>query len=83
MSRIFTSLFLSARVSSAGNIWIETKRGKGFMVVRILMVTAFVGLCGCYQMSDHDDLRGIPVTNNPNVVPQHGGTISQLTAMQP
>jgi len=52
-------------------------------MVRILMALALLGLTGCYQINDNDDLRGVPVTNNPNVVPQHGGTISQLTAMQP
>ncbi len=24
---------------------------------------------GCYQAHSGDDLRGIPVTNNPNIIP--------------
>lgn len=27
---------------------------------------------GCYQIHSDDDLRTIPVTNNPNIVPQQG-----------
>jgi len=32
-------------------------------------------LCtGCFQTSsDDEDLRTVPVTNNPHVVPNHGG----------
>ncbi len=30
------------------------------------------GLSGCYQMHSDDDLRTIPVTNNPNIVPNQG-----------
>jgi hypothetical protein len=25
--------------------------------------------CGCYQAHSGDDLRGVPVTNNPNIIP--------------
>jgi hypothetical protein len=38
-------------------------------------------LCGCYQVRS-DDLSTVPVTNNPNVVPQHG-KLGQFTAMHP
>jgi len=31
-------------------------------------------LSSCYQIHSDDDLRTIPVTNNPNVVPQHSQT---------
>ncbi|MBS0652422.1 MAG: hypothetical protein JSR39_02720 [Verrucomicrobia bacterium] len=37
------------------------------------IVLAVVVLCGatsCYQVHSDDDLRTIPVTNNPNVVPK-------------
>jgi hypothetical protein len=36
-------------------------------VLLLLVVTA--GLVGCYQVHSDDDLRTIPVTNNPNIVP--------------
>ncbi|MEN9343284.1 MAG: hypothetical protein RLZZ453_71 [Chlamydiota bacterium] len=29
-------------------------------------------LAGCYQMHSDDDLRTVPVTNNPHIVPNHG-----------
>ncbi|HSW72824.1 MAG TPA: hypothetical protein VLG44_05405 [Chlamydiales bacterium] len=38
----------------------------------------FIGICmavftGCFQGYDPDDsLRTVPVTNNPNIVPNHG-----------
>jgi len=34
----------------------------------VLLVT----LAGCYQVHSDDDLRTIPVTNNPNIVPSQG-----------
>ncbi len=43
------------------------------MKVFILLCSLLV-LAGCYQMhSDDDDLRTIPVTNNPNILPSQGG----------
>jgi len=28
---------------------------------------------GCFQsFNDHDELRTVPVTNNPNIIPNHG-----------
>ena len=40
---------------------------------RLMLFTLFV-LTGCFQAYDPDgDLRTVPVTNNPNVVPSHGG----------
>ena len=50
--------------------------------MKFLAVIALLGLCSCYQVHSDDDLRGVPVTNNPNVVPAHGG-LSQFTAMHP
>jgi hypothetical protein len=37
----------------------------------VLLLVA-IGLCGCYQIHSDDDLRTIPVTNNPNIVPSQG-----------
>lgn len=28
-----------------------------------------LGLSSCYQVHSDDDLRSVPVTNNPNIVP--------------
>ncbi|MDE3046266.1 MAG: hypothetical protein KGJ02_06445 [Verrucomicrobiota bacterium] len=34
---------------------------------------AFLALAGCFQTtSDDTDLRTVPVTNNPHIVPGHG-----------
>ena len=39
----------------------------------VVFVSFFFALCGCYQTSsDEDELRTIPVTNNPLIIPQHG-----------
>ncbi len=35
-------------------------------------------LSGCYQAHSDDNLREVPVTNNPNLIPQGGS--SQMTA---
>lgn len=34
---------------------------------------AAAALSGCYQVHSDDDLRAVPVTNNPNIVPQSNG----------
>jgi hypothetical protein len=36
----------------------------------LLVVT--LSLCGCYQAHSDDDLRTVPITNNPNLVPDGG-----------
>ena len=51
-------------------------------MIRLLLGLILLGLSSCYQMHSDDDLRGVPVTNNPNVVPAHN-VMSQFTAMQP
>ncbi len=40
----------------------------------IVMLATLVGLVctGCYQVHSDDDLRTIPVTNNPNIIPNQG-----------
>ena len=41
-------------------------------MVRILILSLLV-LAGCFQSyNDDDDLRTVPVTNNPHVVPNYG-----------
>jgi len=37
-----------------------------------LLTIAVAGLSGCYQIHSDDDLRTIPVTNNPTIVPNQG-----------
>jgi len=39
------------------------------------LVLAAIGLVGCYQIHSDDDLRTVPVTNNPNVVPSRNSVI--------
>ncbi|NGX59616.1 MAG: hypothetical protein KR126chlam3_00769 [Chlamydiae bacterium] len=34
-----------------------------------------LGLSGCFQAHSDDDLRGVPVTNNPNLIPKTGQTV--------
>ena len=34
----------------------------------LLIALAGVGLTGCYQVHSDDDLRTVPVTNNPNII---------------
>jgi len=36
----------------------------------------------CYQVHSDDDLRGIPVTNNPNLIP-NTGVMGKFTALNP
>lgn len=39
-----------------------------------IFVVLVLAAAGCFQVtSDDADLRTVPVTNNPNVVPNHGG----------
>jgi len=39
-----------------------------------LFFLALIALTGCFQTYNEDDeLRTIPITNNPYVVPNHGG----------
>jgi len=41
--------------------------------MRRLLFLSLIGLAGCFQTYNaDDDLRTIPVTNNPYVVPSHG-----------
>lgn len=42
--------------------------------MRILLILCLACLfTGCFQVySDNDDLRTVPVTNNPTIVPNYG-----------
>lgn len=52
--------------------WYALKSMDGFMH-RFLLLTFFL-LTGCFQAyNSDDDLRAVPVTNNPHVVPNYGG----------
>ena len=40
---------------------------------------SFVALAGCFQTTNpDDDLRTVPVTNNPHVVPNYGSSLPGL-----
>lgn len=43
--------------------------GTKFALIVTLVALAF-GLTGCFQTSSDGDLRDVPVTNNPYVIPQ-------------
>gem|GEM_PF-1228339 len=47
---------------------------KGFFVnYRFLLVLPLLALASCFQVyDDENDLRTVPVTNNPHIVPSHG-----------
>lgn len=49
---------------------------KGLLVIALISLV----VSSCYQMHSDDDLRAVPVTNNPNVVPAMDG-IGRLMAM--
>lgn len=39
-----------------------------------LILLAFFALSSCFQTyNDEDELRTVPITNNPHIVPNHGG----------
>jgi hypothetical protein len=38
----------------------------------MLLLVVGASLAGCYQIHSDDDLRTVPVTNNPNIVPNQG-----------
>ncbi len=40
-----------------------------------ILLFSLTALVGCYQIHSDDDLRTIPATNNPNIVPQSGSRI--------
>lgn len=42
------------------------------MRLGLAILFATFALSGCYQIHSDDDLRTIPVTNNPNIVPNQG-----------
>lgn len=53
------------------------------LMKRFLFVT-LVLLSGCFQAYDPDlELRTVPITNNPNVIPNHGGGIPMMGGDKP
>jgi len=41
----------------------------------MLILLSLIALAGCFQAyNEDDDLRTIPITNNPYVVPSSGGS---------
>lgn len=44
--------------------------------MKLIFCLAFLlaGLTGCFQAQSDDDLRGVPVTNNPNIIPRTSST---------
>lgn len=48
---------------------------KKFTILTLLLLSS------CYSMSsdDEDDLRTVPVTNNPYVIPNHGGGLPGMS----
>ncbi|MBY0529447.1 MAG: hypothetical protein K2P51_04575 [Rhabdochlamydiaceae bacterium] len=45
----------------------------------VLCILALSCLASCYQIHSDDDLRTIPVTNNPNIVPQNNSRMPVAT----
>jgi len=49
--------------------------------MRYALLIVLTVLTGCFQAyNSEDELRTVPVTNNPHVVPNHGGGIPGLSA---
>lgn len=44
------------------------------MILIPLLVAAMGLVSGCFQAHSDDDLRGVPVTNNPHLIPQSSQT---------
>lgn len=43
------------------------------------IVLSLLSLAGCFQtFNDDDDLHAVPVTNNPHIVPSHGGGLPMM-----
>ncbi len=45
----------------------------------LMCFAALSCLSSCYQIHSDDDLRTIPVTNNPNIVPQNSSRMPVAT----
>ncbi len=44
-----------------------------YMCKFFYLLFLIIAVSGCYQIHSDDDLRAVPVTNNPNIVPQSNG----------
>jgi len=52
------------------------------MMKKTIFLSLFA-LAGCFQTSsDDDDLRIVPVTNNPYVVPSHGNGLPGMSSAE-
>lgn len=38
------------------------------------MIFGIICLSGCYKIHGDEDLRVVPVTNNPTIIPNRGGS---------
>ncbi len=47
-----------------------------------ILFVLLIGLTSCFYAED-DDLRTVPVTNNPNIVPNHGSGLPFSGAQGP
>lgn len=49
-----------------------------------LMILSLLALAGCFQAYNEDsDLRTVPITNHPNVVPNYGGGLPMMGGGNP
>ena len=47
--------------------------------MRKWIYAAFLVLAGCFQAHNQDDdLRTVPVTNNPHIIPSHGSGLPMM-----
>jgi len=49
---------------------------KSFLLLNLLLLFS---LMGCFQAESDDDLRAVPVTNNPNLLPSSAQTAQAHT----
>ncbi len=48
-----------------------------------ILILFFLALSGCFQTYNSDDeLRTVPVTNNPNIVPSYGSGLPGVGSQQ-
>lgn len=72
----FLLLFWEERYSffkfiKIGDLVLYPNNVKNWFFACVLLLPMFL-LTGCYQVHSDDDLRTVPVTNNPNIVPNQG-----------
>ncbi len=73
MISTFSSIFIEAVLYFPGITKMEDSMLKRGLFLLLL------GLAGCFQArSEDDDLRTIPITNNPYVVPNYGSGLPMM-----